>query len=179
MLLNIIQYIKNLKHRTKMDNKTVLKLSVDDAKKLYPTATSEFKQMLESSFGKETFFEKITDRIKTLSDVFAVIKPSKEEFDLINYVGSNRRIIGAKHLMIIEMIAEVLNEGWQADWTNSRQYKYYPWFKYTSGFGFSCSGYGDWDASSRCGSRLCFKSAELAEYAGSQFQEVYQQFLNK
>lgn len=140
----IISFFTNLKKQTKMDkDKTVLTLNTAKAKELYPTAAPEFKQMLESSFGKETFFEKITDRIKTLADVFSIIKPSKEEFDLINYVGSNRRIIGAKHLMLIEMIAEVLNEGWQADWTNSSQYKYYPWFKYTSGFGFSYSYCGN------------------------------------
>jgi hypothetical protein len=79
------------------------------------------------------------------------------------------------------LIAEALNEGWVPDWGNDDQWKYYPWMwvkpntKNPSGFGLSyyvC----DVDRSySSVGSRLCFKSRELAEYAGKQFSKVYEE----
>lgn len=41
------------------------------------------------------------------------------------------------------IIARALNEGWTPDWTDSNQYKYYPWMKYTEGVGFSYGDCGD------------------------------------
>lgn len=41
------------------------------------------------------------------------------------------------------IISEALNAGWQPDWSNWNEYKYFPWFevkKTPSGFGFSYSG---------------------------------------
>lgn len=70
------------------------------------------------------------------------------------------------------IIAEALNGGWKPDWDDHSEWKYYPWFK-ISGSGLS---YGDFVGSysrSTVGSRLCFKSSELAEYAGKQFIDLY------
>ena len=76
------------------------------------------------------------------------------------------------------VIAEALNEGWKPDWSNWNQYKYYPWFEMgsPSGVGFSYDGYGNWASLSIVGSRLCFKSRELATYAGKQFEELYKEY---
>lgn len=78
----------------------------------------------------------------------------------------------------IKMIAEALNEGWTPDWSNSSQSKYYPWFLMSSpsGSGFSFDGTGYWVTDSIAGSRLCFKSDEIAEYAGKQFEELYKDY---
>lgn len=74
------------------------------------------------------------------------------------------------------IIAEALNEGWKPDWTNSDQYKYYPWFDMESGSGLSFGGCVCDDSVSGVGSRLCFKTKELAEYAGKQFVLLYTQY---
>ena len=81
-----------------------------------------------------------------------------------------------KYQFIAELLCKSLNEDWTPDWDNSNEYKYYPWFKMgSSGFRFGdCDG---WDAVSGVGSRLCFKSRKLAEYAGEQFEDVYKQFM--
>src|ERR1035437_5555493 len=48
-------------------------------------------------------------------------------------------IIAAYKLMIIY---KAINNGWKPNWSNSDQYKYYPWFYVlSSGFGFSCTHY--------------------------------------
>ncbi|WP_166964664.1 hypothetical protein [Yeosuana marina] len=79
----------------------------------------------------------------------------------------------------LKLIAQALNEGWTPDWTDSNEYKYYPWFEMgsASGVGFSYDGYDHWYSISCVGSRLCFKSRELAEYAGKQFEDIYKEFL--
>jgi hypothetical protein len=76
------------------------------------------------------------------------------------------------------IIAEALNDGWKPDWENGKWDKYYPWFVMgsPSGSGFSFRGYDHWNTSSNAGSRLCFKSDEIAEYAGKQFEELYKDY---
>jgi hypothetical protein len=45
--------------------------------------------------------------------------------------------IAAYKLMVI---FQAINDGWIPDWSNSNQWKYYPWFRVlSSGFGFSYS----------------------------------------
>lgn len=89
----------------------------------------------------------------------------------------HQKAIIAHYKLVI--IAQALNEGWEPDWSNWSQYKYYPWMeikatkKNPAGSGFS--GY-DFDYSSTItavGSRLCFKSRDLAMYAGKQFEDLY------
>ena len=67
------------------------------------------------------------------------------------------------------------------DWTNSRQYKYYGWFDFSSG---SASGfsYGDYacDLSfSGVGSRLVFPSRDIARYVGETHLELYKDLMLK
>lgn len=76
-------------------------------------------------------------------------------------------------------INRVLNEGWQPDWTNWDERKYYPWFDYTpgSGSGFAyCDYLYDRDHSS-VGARLVYKSSELAKFAGETFLQEYRGFM--
>lgn len=81
------------------------------------------------------------------------------------------------------IIIEALNEGWQPDWSNWDEYKYYAWFEVratktkTAGVGFSDSNYGISGTSTAVGSRLCLKSYDLAIYAGKKFKQLYQQYL--
>jgi hypothetical protein len=74
------------------------------------------------------------------------------------------------------IITEALNEGWTPDWENSDEWKYYPWFDMSSGSGLSFDGCAYRFSHSGVGSRLCFKTAELAKYAGTQFKKLYTQY---
>src|SRR5262245_37574401 len=80
------------------------------------------------------------------------------------------------------IIAEALNDGWQPDWSNYDQYKYYPWFEIEaskdqpSGFGFSRTNYVVWYALTDVGSRLCYATREMAKYAGEQFADLYKDY---
>ena len=116
----------------------------------------------------------IMDRVKTFEDACEVLGIDKLQLGVAG-LDDDRESIEAYAKLII--IAKVLNEGWQPDWSDDDQYKYFPWFKHKSGFGLSCFDFGRWRAYTAVGSRLCFKSAKLAEYAGTQFAEIYRDYL--
>ena len=74
-------------------------------------------------------------------------------------------------------IAEALNQGWVANYKDWNQYKYFPYFYYANnGAGaFVCSNANcAWaNATANGGSRLAFKTRELAVYVGQKFTELY------
>ena len=73
----------------------------------------------------------------------------------------------------LSVIARALNDGWKPDWTNDDEYKYYPWFDMSSVSGLSFHDYDCDCSASNVGSRLCYKSRAIAEYAGKQFIDLY------
>ena len=147
-------------------------LQLDDATalKLYPTAIPELKAILENTWTKDFFSGKITDRVKTADDAFKI-----KGISISSIINDNDTPDEIAY-KILKVIIEVLNEGWVPDWKNDNQYKYYPWFDMSSGSGLSCLVYGHRHSHSDVGSRLCFKSRELAEYAGKQFNKEYTDF---
>ena len=62
------------------------------------------------------------------------------------------------------------------DWSNSNEYKWYPWFNmHRFSFGYA---HGDWDtASSIVGSHLCLFKKEDAEYMGKWFTKLYKDLM--
>lgn len=144
----------------------------------YNSGDAATKKLLEDLFGKQSLSQKITDRVKNFADAVQVVgEPSDNVLILLAYSGNEPDMLAAVAFMKLTIIAKALNEGWQPDWTDSSQYKYYPWFKHKSGFGLSYYDYGNWNANTGVGSRLCFKSKELAIYAAEQFADLYNDFL--
>ncbi len=121
---------------------------------------------------------KITDRVKTLEDACRVvdIDPDSVLPSVSGSMSDHERSIMAYSQLVI--IAQALNEGWKPDWSDSNQYKYTPYFSYKSGFGFSFTLTYRWSTDTAVGSRLCFKTRELAEYAGKQFEALYNDYLS-
>ena len=105
----------------------------------------------------------------------------------------------------LRIIAAALNEGWKPQFTTD-EYRYFPWFYlytqseidemseeeksrvvYGSDGSASAGGgvayaYTSYDSSSTytsIGSRLAFKTRELAEYAGRQFVEIWADYVFK
>lgn len=152
--------------------KKTLELSDEKAKQLYPAAQKEFKELLEANWGKDFFSERITDKVKTFSDACKVVGLNEKYF--LHAVQSLD--IDTQAYEKLKVIVKVLNEGWQPDWKNTNQYKYIPWFEMNGRSGFSFHG-GRWVACSGVGSRLCFKTRELAEYAGKRFLDIYKEHL--
>lgn len=105
--------------------------------------------------------------------------------------------------MRLAIIAYALNEGWEPKFTTD-EYRYYPWFcLYTqkeidemdeedkgrvlgrssvnasAHAGVACSSSVSASAGpyTRGGGRLCFKTRDLAEYAGKQFLDIWAEFM--
>ena len=124
----------------------------------------------------------ITKRVKTYADACAVLGIEPMNETVLAKLGFTKDEIAYRKL---KTIAEALNEGWRPDWANSNEYKYWPWFVcYGANAGFSYANTNcaaTYDAASYTdaviGSRLCYKTRELATYAGRQFEGLYNDFL--
>lgn len=105
----------------------------------------------------------------------------------------------------LRIIAAALNEGWKPQFTTD-EYRYFPWFYlYTQseidemseeeksrvvyrsfynaiasgGVAYAYTYSGSSNANTYIGSRLAFKTHELAEYAGRQFVEIWADYVFK
>ena len=112
--------------------------------------------------------------IKTFEDACKALQLNSETVlpVVTNFPEQHQKALTAHAKLIV--IADALNEGWKPDWNNGDEYKYYPWFDMENGFVFIVCVY-DFQASG-VGSRLCFRSRELAEYAGTQFEDLYKEY---
>ena len=131
----------------------------------------------DPSTGEIKFREKpkdIKERIKTFADVLNHFGIDETYFNEQNEDLESDEVAYRK----IKLIVKALNEGWTPDWSDSDQYKYFPWFNMSSssGAGLSYLGFG-WNSCSAVGSRLCFKNRDLAKYAGQQFESIYKEFM--
>jgi hypothetical protein len=147
----------------------------------FKQADPKGKLLLENLFGKELFSSKITDRIKTWEDAAAERNLDPIESLPFKHAFKNSFEIAANAFFMLDVIASVLNENIILDWTNSDQKKWYCWFnnyKEGSGFSFDASSYVWTNANTLGGARLCVHSKELAEYFGTQFLPIFNQFLN-
>ena len=81
--------------------------------------------------------------------------------------------------MKLTYIAKAINGGKWMDYSDTSVNKYYPYFYASgSGSGFSYNGCGYVRSRSSVGSRLCFETSEKAIYAGQQFLDIYNQYIN-
>ncbi len=142
--------------------------------KAYNEADEKGKKMLVSLLGDRSiiFNQDILDRISGFDDILVIAGITQAEFD---------RKYGALSapkyaLEQIELLTEVINEGWKPDFGNGNELKWYPYFKWDkgrSGFGFTCAAYGCAYAFTYVGSRLVFSSQKKAEAAGRIFENIY------
>ena len=81
--------------------------------------------------------------------------------------------------MKLRIVAKALNGGSWMTYQDTDEGKYYPYFNASgSASGFSFDGYYCVSSLSLVSSRLTFKTADIAKYAGSQFLEIYNQDIN-
>jgi hypothetical protein len=151
-------------------------VQIDKSKAIeaYNQTDESGKKLLELLLGDQLVL-KITDRVKSFEDACTVlgIKPAEVLPSLHPSMTKDAKSIHAYIQLVI--IARALNQGWEPDWDDTDEYKYYPWF-YMSASGFRLYGVYYINAHSCVGSRLCFKSEELAEYAVAQFTDLYKDF---
>ncbi len=148
-----------------------LKIKKEAALEAHKNATDEGKRLLENLLGKNNFL-KVTERIKTIEDVLKDNNITQEQIDEM-FANAPEHL---KHQYIAELLCKSLNEGWEPNWDDDDEYKYFPWFKMGSS-GFRYTDFVSWHTNSHVGSRLCLKNRELAKYAGEQFTNLYRKFM--
>lgn len=148
----------------------------------------------------------ITDKIKTFDDACKAIGLAGPEA-LPELLQEKYAAIVPSHIkaqLKLEIITLALNEGWQHI-PDGKHYAYWPWFYlYTAGeiadmgkegaekraminatdvsdvfagLGYAGSTYAWSNSSADIGSRLAYKSSELARYSGKQFIELWKEAL--
>jgi hypothetical protein len=78
----------------------------------------------------------------------------------------------------LTIIIRALNEGWEADFSNHNQRKYwnYLWVDY-AGFVYAATSATAAAARASVGSRLCFKDYATAQFAIENFKPLYEEYL--
>lgn len=144
----------------------------------------------------------VTERIKTFEDACEELgaeHPLVKLWTDYPYIGLNSQSEDVVAYMKLRIICAALNEGWEPQFTKD-EWRYFPWFilytqeeidhmdedeksrvvyrshDYASASGgVACANasHGASNANANIGSRLAFKSRELAIYAGKQFIELY------
>lgn len=151
-----------------------LQITKANAIKAYQAGCPDVKGVLANLFGRETFEpRKITDRMNTLADVFEAEGLSASDFyeECANLDLPKDEIA----YRLLKLIVKVLNEGWVPNWNDSSERKWRPYFFLDfPGFRLRAACYVN--SLSSVGSRLCFKSEELALYAAKTFLDVYKDF---
>lgn len=125
-------------------------------------------------------------KIKTFENACTLLKLNSKHLPIVKALPKQDQAALVAHYKLI-IIARALNqesnEGkpWQPNWHDYSS-KYYPYFtvkasaKVPSGFGFSFSNCDSWYSATSVGSRLCYRTSELALYAGKQFKKLYQEY---
>jgi hypothetical protein len=131
-------------------------------------------------FGPDFFKVDITERVTSFEDACHELRMTTTLPSVDSFPERYRDIIIKYYKLMI--ITDALNEGWKKDWANTNEYIYYPWwyvetFGSAAGLAFAYSSSAASSASTHVGSRLGFKSAKLARYAGTQFRSLYEDFI--
>ena len=147
----------------------------------------------------------VTERVKTWDDVVRELGYDPVERLLDHTERGDGFNFEPDEIAYIKLkaIAKVLNEGWEPQFIKG-EWRWFPWFylytqseidkmtpekrsrvvlrSYSYAYaygGVACAdaNYGSSYASTYCGSRLAFKTEELAVYAGKQFTDIWADFV--
>ena len=153
-----------------------LTIKKETAQKIYPESAGWFQKVLVETFGEKAFKPKNFRDIKTFNDVCLENGTTEQEFnDRFENLGLDLDTIIYEKM---KLMVKAINQGWIPDINNTNQRKWYPYFDISaSGLGFSDSDSHYAHARTAAGSRLCFETEEKSNYAGTQFIEIYQQFI--
>jgi hypothetical protein len=125
----------------------------------------------------------MNEKVKSFEDACEVLGLDSKKLPIVeNLPEKDRQSIIAYYKLTV--IARALNEGWEPDFSDWNQWKYWNWFYVESkdngasaGFVFASTPYAASTTGAYIGSRLCFKTRELATYARENFRDLYLEYL--
>lgn len=152
--------------------KNIIKLTKNQAEELYKKYQG-LKESIEH-LARGIVYTKVSD-IKTYEDAcnFLEEDPINEEYLIGHGVGKSE--IAFIKLKTIFKAANKMNNNWNADYSNSNQCKYYPYFIWHPS-SFRCDGTHCSFTCTCIDSRLCCGTQDDAEYIGKQFKDLYNDY---
>lgn len=153
--------------------------TVDEASEYVREVTEDEDSVFD--FYIEEINEDMRDKVKSYEDACSVLgkKPMNEE--VMKALGFREDEIARRKL---ETIAEALNDGWKPDWNDMSQNKYRPWYRIQrrtngarAGLAYAAANYTPSLAYANIGSRICFRTRALADYAADTFTHLYEEIL--
>lgn len=180
----------------------MLELDKDQLASLYMQGNAAVRKSLREMLGERLNEEiPVTSRVRTFNDAIEELGEAHEAVkayrDIEWKLGKEHKDLLA--YLKLRIITEALNEGWKPQFTEGER-RWYAWYELLTkeemdamsdkekeerrvvGRAFSYAyAYGGLvyanahhvSSGTNHGSRLAFKSEELAEYAGKQFAEIY------
>lgn len=151
--------------------------------KAFGDADAKQREMLKKYFKVTN--GNILDEIESFDDIVRIAKEKYRKFynpidlkkamyELNMDEDEVKRLNADRKLELIEL---VLNEGWKADWNNSNQYKWSPWFKKEVGGWVARDLAGCFFCSADAGVGSYFKDEKTAVFAGKKFLDIYKEKL--
>lgn len=180
----------------------MLELDKDQLASLYMQGNAAVRKSLREMLGERLNEEiPVTSRVRTFNDAIEELGEAHEAVkayrDIEWKLGKEHKDLLA--YLKLRIITEALNEGWKPQFTEGER-RWYAWYELLTKEemdamsdkekeerrvvgravssahaygGLVYAGAGSVSSSTHRGSRLAFKSEELAEYAGKQFAEIY------
>lgn len=157
-------------------------ISKKDAELLRKGASKSQKKILDKIIGGKTISSTVKSKdiydAKSFEELCA-IKGVKSQSILPFKKAKNTFQQGINFFAKLSFIRDVLSKGWEANWNDSNEKKWYPWFIMGSGFAFSFTSC-EYDLSGAVsGSRLCLQDEKSAEHFGKVYLQEWKDFLNK
>lgn len=176
-------------------------ISKQDLLKAYREAEPSQKEFMKQLFGADTFAINfnVMERVKTFQDAINELgddNPLVKQYNMLYSEFGATMDADIIAYLKLRIIAAALNEGWEPQFTED-EYRYYPYFYLITKEEYeqlsdedkkrcvgrsSVSANAGSDASyshAHVGSRLAFRTSELAEYAGKQFFDIWADFIFK
>lgn len=169
-------------------------LNKQNVEAAYKVADENMKVVLTALFGESAVKpvrpEDVRERVKSYEDAC-------KELGLPVVTDWENMTPDEVAYIKLKTIVRALNEGWVPDWEDSDQYKYWVWFNmsdlnewysrvvarscdYSYSYGgvacAYCSNTSTY-TSSFCGSRLAFRTRDLAIYCGNTFASLWAEYL--
>lgn len=143
----------------------------------YNEANSDQKKLIEKHFKINTP-KKIIDRVKNFDDILDIAGLTLEE--VIPWKNTKTKKQESQNAFAkLQLIEEVLLEGYKFDWNNSSEYKYFPYFTFKArGEGLVYCSY-HYSGSPDFAVAAYYKTSDLAEWAGKTFIKEYEEFQNR
>ncbi len=172
------------------DNTKPLHLDDATARRIYPGAAKELKEILEQNWPKGFFSLSLKDRIKTWEDCAEELgidpvrslpypnpKPNMDD----EFGESDEKAQNA--FFKLTKIHRLFKAGTVLDYTDTNQPKWYAWFKHTgkkaAGFAFSSSHTLYVFSNTAVGPRLSNTTDENIRYITTQFSDLYNDLYNE